>query len=307
MITIPYGSIMESQIKDKILLHVDKAVSGVYYVPENIEIIQHGAFDGCNQLTSIVMNDNVKEIGEYAFSGCSSLMSVYLSSNLKELNAGQFANCTSLKHIIIPEGVKSIERYCFAGCSSLVSILLPHSLRYLGEYALKGTSIRGIYLPHSLEFVYPETFEDCSELIDIIVDKDNPTYYDNTGVLFSRLEPNGCRLLKYPPAKNAAFYDIPYGTVELWENAFSKVKELKMLSFPETFQVFNGLEIQGTELQEIHFSHTNEPELLFARAIPDVPHSCKFCVPQGTIDDYMEGEYVEDWMQFKEITYPDLP
>ena len=110
--------------------------NGVFVVPDGVTRIvsdlnsySHGAFEGCDKLTSIVIPKGV----------------TYISSCL-------FVGCTSLKSITIPDGVTSIGWSAFVGCTDLVSITFPASITYIASSAFYSCpSLKDVYYSGSLE------------------------------------------------------------------------------------------------------------------------------------------------------------
>ena len=70
---------------------------GDFVIPDSVEDIGIGAFEGCNKLNSVTISGNVRTISDRAFSGCS-----------------------SLQEIVIPEGVTSIGDNAFYTRGTLV-------------------------------------------------------------------------------------------------------------------------------------------------------------------------------------------
>ena len=123
-------------------------------IPNSVTSINHYAFSGCNDLTSIVIPNSVTSIGEYAFYGC-----------------------TDLSSIEIPNSVKDIGRYAFDGCTSLASMVIPNSVTNIGEYAFyECTGLASIEIPNSVTSIGYRTFSGCTGLASIVVDSGNPTY-----------------------------------------------------------------------------------------------------------------------------------
>jgi hypothetical protein len=83
-------------------------------IPNNVTIIGGGAFNGCNNLTSINIPFGVTRIGDLSFWGC---------KNLKE--------------VVISDSVSSIGNLCFWGCKNLHTIYVPDSVVHLGECAFQ--------------------------------------------------------------------------------------------------------------------------------------------------------------------------
>lgn len=91
---------------------------------KSVVTIGESAFEGCNNLTSIVIPDSVTTIEAWAFYGCTSLTSVTFGDNSQLTTIGEhvFEGCDSLKSIVIPDSVTIIEMWAFYGCDSLKDV-----------------------------------------------------------------------------------------------------------------------------------------------------------------------------------------
>ena len=94
-----------------------------YYIPMSLkkvtitggEILK-GAFENCDLITSVILENDVTGIGEYAFNRCTSLMSITIGDGVTNIGDGAFSYCTSLQNITLPESVTSISDNAFEGC-----------------------------------------------------------------------------------------------------------------------------------------------------------------------------------------------
>ena len=98
-----------------------------YYIPASLTSvtitdatsIPTAAFNGCTNITSIVLNDEVTTINSYAFQNCTKLESADIGTGLTALNSYAFYNCSAFESVTIPYGVNTMGGYAFTGCSSL--------------------------------------------------------------------------------------------------------------------------------------------------------------------------------------------
>lgn len=136
---------------------------GIIYIPTDITEIGNEAFDGCAQLTKVIISDSVITLGERVFSGCSSLKEVVLPKNLTQLNIAMFQNCTALTTITIPATVKSIAGSVFLGCSALTTITLPETVTSIGAGAFDSCSaLTSITVPSKVTMINAGTFFGCT-------------------------------------------------------------------------------------------------------------------------------------------------
>ena len=148
-------------------------------IPKGVTNIGNNAFSNCSSLTSIAIPNGVTSIGNYAFYGCSSLTSITIPDNVTSIEAGTFYGCSSLTNIIIPDSVTSIGESAFRGCTSLESITVPNGVTSISNNAFYGCSnLTSITIPDNVTGINNHTFYDCSNLTSITIPK-SVTSIDN--------------------------------------------------------------------------------------------------------------------------------
>ena len=91
------------------------------YDGKPINKISYKAFQGCKNITSIVIPSNVTSIGTHAFAFCSRLTSVSLPEGIKELKSDAFCFCYNLISVTIPSSLEKCGD-AFNNCHKLVEI-----------------------------------------------------------------------------------------------------------------------------------------------------------------------------------------
>ena len=146
-----------------------KIENGICMIDNGVQHIYDFAFQGCTDITKLVLPSTVIGIGTCSFGGCSNLQEIFFEG----------------------EGLDYTEAESFGGCTSLESVKLPESTTYVGVLAFKDcTSLREIHLPHSLNTFYLSSLVGCTELrniyslIDIsnnnsTIDINEPLYLNN--------------------------------------------------------------------------------------------------------------------------------
>ena len=123
-----------------------KIENGVCMIDNGVQLVDDFAFQGCTDITKLVLPGTVIGIGTCSFGGC---------PNLQEI-------------IFEGEGLDYTEAESFGGCTSLEYVKLPESTTYVGVSAFKDcTSLREIHLPHSLKTLYLSSLVGCTELHNI--------------------------------------------------------------------------------------------------------------------------------------------
>ena len=101
-------------------------------MPATVEKIGDYAFQGCERLRDVTLNDGLKYIGISCFEGCISLESIKLPKSLKVLRENAFRVCTALQTVEFDDNINFYEGYSygfynnvFYGCESLHTVKLP--------------------------------------------------------------------------------------------------------------------------------------------------------------------------------------
>jgi hypothetical protein len=75
-------------------------------IPNAVIQIDDFAFDGCEELSELVIPDSVKYIGNGVFFECKSLEKIYLPDSIVKIGNSALYGCESLDKIYIPSGTK---------------------------------------------------------------------------------------------------------------------------------------------------------------------------------------------------------
>ncbi len=167
------------------VLFCSKDKAGSYTMPDTVTEIAASAFQGCDQLTEVIVSSQVTEIVYCVFSSCASLEKVELPSGLVSIDERAFENTEALESIELPEGLKYIGPMAFMS-SGLTSLKVPNSVGIIDYSAFKGsniatldlgngiaeiyesafanTPVTAVVLPDSLQWLGSSAFEGCSEL-----------------------------------------------------------------------------------------------------------------------------------------------
>lgn len=82
-------------------------------IPDYVEGISSGAFQGVEALGDFTIPYGVTYIGNNAFNGCLGLTSIRIPDSVKKIGISAFQCCFDLTSVVIPESVEEIERYAF--------------------------------------------------------------------------------------------------------------------------------------------------------------------------------------------------
>jgi hypothetical protein len=107
------NDLLYTHARDSLLI-CPTSKSGVLYIPNNVTYIGYSSFEGCINLTELILAKSVTTIDNYAFQDCIGLTRIRLSTNLKTIGTAAFYNCSSLQKIETESSIpQTIEYYTF--------------------------------------------------------------------------------------------------------------------------------------------------------------------------------------------------
>lgn len=148
-----YYQIIDGVRQDTAQMNYTFDTLGEHIVKYKLTTIINISFNGCTNLTSMIMPNNILQIASQFFcNGCTSLTSVKLSDNLNYIEDASFYGCSSLTDITIPSGVTYIgggfNKGAFQNCTGLTSVTVKATTPpSLFNNAFKNTNNCPIYVP----------------------------------------------------------------------------------------------------------------------------------------------------------------
>ena len=158
--------------------------------PENIKIIEEGAFRECSGLRSVTWHctcdvipancfsecsnltnfdfSNIKKIGRYAFWE-SGLQEICLPKSIEILEEGTFSGCSELQSVTWNCTCDVIPNFCFAACSNLTNFDFS-SIEKIGKYAFEESGLQEVFLPEKIKIIEEGAFRECSGLRSVTWD-----------------------------------------------------------------------------------------------------------------------------------------
>ncbi len=189
--------------------------------PEGIDSIGADAFlntayynDGSNwvfnvlYLDSYLLKANTQIAGHYP-----------INNNTTVIAAAAFSSCNGLTSIVISDNVKTIGNNAFENCSGLTNASIPDSVMSIGSDAFSG----------------------CSNLIKIETDAENPNYFSQDGILYSRKNTEFVHI----PAKLQGDITIADGIISIFDNAFSGRSGLTSVIIPDSVTGIGNSAFEG--------------------------------------------------------------
>ena len=169
-------------------------------IPNTVTEIGDGAFQNCNNLTSINIPNSVTRIGCESFFGCNDLMSIIIGTGVTSIADNTFTGCNSLTSVtinsdyimsrttfgssdnmktifgdqvttyIIGDDVTSIGRVAFCGCTNLTSVTIGNSVISIGGSAFYDCSnLTSVIISNSVESIASDAFHGCINLNSVTI------------------------------------------------------------------------------------------------------------------------------------------
>jgi hypothetical protein len=254
-------------------------------IPNSVRGIGPAAFYDCASLTNVTIPNSVTSLEGYAFAGCASLTSIAIPSSITGLPDRTFSGCTSLTNVTIPNSVTSIGGEAFAGCTNLISIIIPNSVNSLAHRTFSGcTGLMSVTIPNSVASIGDDAFAGCTSLTSITVDKLNPAYSSEDGVLFNKAR---AVLVAYPAGK-AGPYTIPNSVTAIRAQAFSSCASLTSIRIPNSVGFIGDHAFRGcTSLTTFAMDELNPVYSSSGGVLFDKAQSTLLAYPMGKAGPYV--------------------
>ena len=139
-----------------------------FIIPEGTTKIRSHAFYG-SSLSSITIPSSVTAIHSYAFEGCRNLTEIVIPDTVEYIGpTSVFGNCVQLTAATLPSGLTVIENNLFMN-DGLTGITLPAGITHINSGAFFNCKLTGITLPTGLTFIAQSAFEYCRFTGDIVI------------------------------------------------------------------------------------------------------------------------------------------
>lgn len=242
----PYMKVEDNSVlsKDGSKLFYIFQTGKTYKMPESIKTIEEGAFNGCTNLDTLIINDNITKIPKDFLYGNKSIKTVILGNSVKEIGEAAFKE-TGIKSIILPESVDSIGKESFYDCQKLKCVYLNDKLRYIGDEAFYGCPLDSITIPASVI----KMGEYCLFFLrKIRINATTPPQLSVYGLTYDSplvIVPRGCKEV-YKQAYKWSDYTIIENELHL---NISKAKEEKLkdilLPYKDSYEEITGITLNG--------------------------------------------------------------
>ena len=209
-------------------------------LPQTVRTIGKGAFGQCVNLTQVNIPEGVTSIGDSAFFLCGSLTQLTIPDSVTSIEGNPFQYMSaeiqvSSKNPVISvvDGVvfnKDHTRLIACPCSKAGAYEIPNGVQEIGAHAFQNCkSLTDVTIPGSVGSLEGNPF--AYARLELKLSPENPHFSLVDGVLFDE---TGTKLLIYPGSKEGDTYEIPKGTTEIGEAAFTGCQHLSNVTVPES-------------------------------------------------------------------------
>ena len=225
-------------------------------IPKNIQRIGYNTFISCENLTKVNINNGLLSIGNDAFNGCYSIKEINLPNSITSIGMESFMNCASLQNVILPQNIIAIEKACFANCSSLQNITIGENIEKIEVQAFAGCeSLKYINIPARVKDIGTYAFYGCNKLETIKIDRNNPNYIIQDGVLYNK---DKTELISIINNRQSQF-TVPDTVVTIKQGAFRGNEFFKTIYLNENIKrIENFAFADCTQLTDIYLENKKE-------------------------------------------------
>ena len=198
--------------------------TGLTTLTFNADRIPTNCFEDCKDLTNVTITRTIVYVGDNAFNNCTSLNTVTFNdlAGCEFIYEKAFNNCTSLKTISLPDSDFEFETGVFNDAINLTEIKFN-----------KNTNIT-----KNLGLI----FNGCNNLSIFTVHNDNNNYQANDNLLLSK---DGKTIVLAAPKYNYNDYKITDGIIKINEAAFSSIKNITNITFPNSLEYVGKSAFEG--------------------------------------------------------------
>jgi len=238
------------------------------------------AFEHCENLQELTLEDGVKGIGSLAFNSCANLGKVSFEGVAQTLGTSCFTDCNNISEVNIP----SVEDWCQLsfpsaesnpihsgaslkiGGNEVVDIQLPSNIQKIGNYTFYNCkSLKSISFGSEIHKIGNNAFCNCSSLESI-------TFGDELNRIGSGAF-NGC--------SNLAELYLPSKLEIISSGAFSGCSKIQMVDLPLSLQTLGNSAFEYCESLEKVVAHWDEPFSVGSNLFNGVSPDCYLYVPIG--------------------------
>ena len=149
----PGTGTLEQCVSEDAWIEVPAVIDGV-----QVRAIEQRAFAKNDFCYGIILPEGLETIGQGAFDGLSRLTHAPIPSTVREIGAESYAYYNG-NRLVLPEGLTEIASRTFKGSQLAGKLVIPDGVTRIGDEAFSGTNIAAVYLPPSLTEIGSRAFE----------------------------------------------------------------------------------------------------------------------------------------------------
>lgn len=263
VITTDSKGVQIKRYSGKVLIHkIPTTLSGDLVLPQPITHLQKTSFAGCDQITSITIQDHVRAINAGAFDHCINLEKFNVSRDNKHFESDykgslytkgqEWLICVPQKQsgiYVVSNRVKHIEKGAFKNCVDITTLMLGQTVTSIGSGAFQNcTGLLHMIIPPNVTKIEPGAFAGCTQLCGVTVSADSIYFSSEDGALFNKDKTT----LFYVPAtllgqqgKKDGRYQVPDSVTYIAPFAFSGCKEIKEIILPDSLKTIGKNAFEG--------------------------------------------------------------
>ena len=128
--------------------------------------------------------------------------------------------------------------------------VIPKKVRAIFNFAFRNNpEVETIFLPAKIEKIGLGAFLDCKNLSGIVVDKENPYFCSEDGILYNK---DKTCLIQFPANKPCTEFQVPLSVKEIAPYAFTSCHNLTSLSLHDDIQKIGAYALGGCGFTSIH-------------------------------------------------------
>jgi hypothetical protein len=136
---------------------------------KNLKYISNDAFYNSSFGKNLYIPKSIEYIGNNAFAKCNNVISVIFDNDsiIDTINTKTFYNCLMLETVILPININIIHRSAFSKCPFLKTIDNIDNIKYIGEYAMSycfNLNMNINKLLQSADTIYKTAFFGCKNI-----------------------------------------------------------------------------------------------------------------------------------------------
>ena len=247
----------------------------IVYVGGNVSSVGYEAFNGCNNVETIIFSPSVLGSGYAAIRNCKKLSKVVLPENYKNISCF-LSNCPNLESFVVPDSVKGIKELS-GDCPFRKLHIGQNLIHTVGDYGIRSKRLASITVSPGNKLFFSQ---------DEVLYK----YYRVMTYSRSCDSIKEITIVKYPPAKEGNRFVIPPYVMDVEGNAFDGC-QFDTLVFPETIKKVFGHAVSRCPNLRCVEMHWQDPNEVFRYPQPfDEINTSKITlkVPKGTKDLYID-------------------